>query len=202
VELPIKFDHFSQKQKVVLLVCVAVIFLGIGIGLTAPKKTVPPPSLFSSSGLTNLLPTAEPTPFPALFTLEPTSKTLKVGESLSLALTLNSGAFTIDAVDAILNFDPAVLKAEKITPGKIFSQYPIKQIDNKKGKVQLSAAAEIKNGKVVSFSGEGEYGSVTFRTLKATDSAQIVFDINSIVASAGKNVLDLKESKGGNYIIK
>jgi hypothetical protein len=166
----------------------------------APKKqSLPPLSL--PGGLGRLLPTAVPTPVPAVFDLQPSTKTLKVGETLSLALSLSSGAFTVDAVDAILVFDPAVFKAEKITAGKLFTTYPIKQYDNKTGQVQLSAVGKIKEGKVVGFSGQGEYGTVVFRALKAADFSKISLDSNSIVASAGQNRLDLEKSGEGSYQI-
>lgn len=199
MKLPINFNQFSEKQKVVLLVCVATIFLGIGIGLVTARKTPPPPS----PAVRLPEPIAVPTPIPASFRLEPSAKTLKVGETLSLSLSLTTGNFPADAVDAILTYDPTLFKAEKILPGKIFSQYLIKQIDNKKGRVQLSAAAELKEGKITSFSGQGEYGAITFRALKATplSGAQILLDPNSVVASAGKNILELEESAEGIYTI-
>lgn len=195
MDLPIKFDHFSQGQKIVLLVCVAVIFLGLGIGLSLRQPAPAPPS----SQLGKLLPTAAPTPVPSLLKLDPSAQTLKVGETLSVTLSLSSGDEEIDAVDAIVNFDPAVFRVEKIVPGKIFTLYPIKESDNKSGQVQLSAAAEIKESKITSFRGSGELGTIVFRALKAASSTEVSWDTNSIAAFNGQNILDLEKSEGGNY---
>lgn len=189
--------RFSEKQKIILLVCVALIFLGLGVGLAAYKRPAPSPP----APPVQRAATSTPAPLPAAFILDPTAKTVKVGETLSLSLTLTTGSFSVDAVDAILTYDPTVFQATKVVPGKIFGQYPIKQFDNKEGKVQLSAAAQLEENKVAGFSGAGEYGTVSFKALKATDSAQIAFDTNSIAASAGKDRLDLTKGIGGNYQI-
>jgi len=121
---------------------------------------------------------------------------------LSLSLSLSTGDFTVDAVDLILTYDPEILKVEKVTEGEIFTQYPIRQTDNEKGRVQLSAAAGLTEGKVTGFSGQGQYGVIVFRALKETpEGTAITINSNSIAASAGKNKLDLDNSPGGRYII-
>jgi len=193
----VNFNHFSDKQKAILLICIAVIFLGGGVGIGALKKApIAPPS--TSQPETTIVP---PTPIPAFFTLTSENETLKVGETFSLSLSLDSGDFTIDAVDLILSYDPELFKAQKITPGTVFDLYPIKQIDNQQGQVQLSAASGLKEGKVVGFSGANEFGVISFEALKASTSAQIIIDFNSIAASGGKSVLNLDENTEINYTI-
>jgi len=192
----INFSHFSNKQKAILLVCTAIIFLGGGIGISSLKKApIAPPS--TSQPETTII----PTPVPAFFSLTSENKILKVGETFSLSLSLSSGDFAVDAVDLILTYDPELFKAQKITPGTIFDLYSVKQIDNQQGKVQLSATSGLKKGKVVGFSGAKEFGVISFEALKASTGAQIIIDFNSIAAAGGKSVLNLDENTQINYTI-
>ena len=192
--LPFDFSHFSDKQRVILLVCIAIIFLGGGVGISSLKKApIAPPSTPQPE-------TTIPT-IPASFGLTPANKTLKTGETLSLSLSLASGDFAVDAVDLILTYDPQLLKAKEIVQGTIFDLYPIKQIDNKEGRIQLSAASGLKEGKITGFSGTEEFGNITFETLKASTSAQITIDSNSIAAASGKNVLSLDENAKAQFTI-
>lgn len=200
MNLPIDFKAFSQRQKVILLVCIAVIFLGLGLVLTAGRQAEPVP--LASRVPPASRPTPVPTLVPANFTLIPATATVKKGEKLTLSLRLNSGQYSIDAADAVLSFDPKVFKAEKLTPGKLFGQYPVKRIDNKLGEVQLSGAGEIKEGAVSAFSGEDEYGTLVLTALASSSSTPVSFTSKSVCASKGQSCLNLAKTSGGNYVIK
>lgn len=200
MSLPIDFKSLSQKQKVLLLVCVAVIFLGAGMALTTSQSPKPVPSVSRFPLNPQLTPV--PTLVPANFILVPATATIKKGEKLTLSLRLNSGQYSVDAADAVLSFDPKVFKVEKVTPGKLFGQYPVKRIDNKLGEVQLSGAGEIKEGAVSAFTGEDEYGTVVFTALASSSSTPVSFTGKSVCASKGQSCLDLSKSSGGTYVIK
>jgi hypothetical protein len=139
---------------------------------------------------------------PAYFNLTPATATLKKGEKLTLSVRLASGGYQVDAVDAVIAFDPLVLKVETVTPGKIFGQYPVKKIDNKTGVVQLSAAGELKEGKLASFAGEDEYGKIVFAALKEAVATLVRVDSKSICAAAGQNCLSLPKSSGAKLVVK
>jgi len=194
--------NFSQRQKVLLLIGLVIVFLGVGIALGGSRQPVPQLTGTGSKLSIEPSPVVTPVPIPARLSLIPATATIKKGGKLTLSLRLNGGSHKVDALDVVLVFDPKVFRAEVVTPGKIFSQYPVKKIDNKTGLVQLSAAGEIKGGNLTTFSGEEEYGQVVFTGLSATSSSKISFGPKSIVAAKGKSVLDLQRSSGGTYAVK
>ena len=66
----------------------------------------------------------------ALVFLEPATRSLEVGETATLSITIDAGAQPVDAAQAYLNFDPLYLQVVdtagnpvvSITPGSIFAQ--------------------------------------------------------------------------------
>ena len=192
-----------MKLDVTSEVIMLIFILGLAFITVIQPTFYPPSSSTSPPGIP--APTITPTPppagsqNPAFLTITPSISTLKKGETLTLTLVLDTGDFEIDTVDLVLNFDPGFLRAESATPGTIFPQYPIQKIEN--GKVQISAAGEIKDGQVIGFKGQGEYARIVFQALEATDSTQVSFAPNSIAASAGVNRLNLNQCQPGNYQI-
>ncbi len=197
-------EKVGGQQKAIIFITLLIILLGVGLTLATSKKPFSSPN--SNSPASRFPLGTSPTPTIALttayFSLVPHTSTINKGGKLTLSLKLNSGSYQIDAVDAILSFDPKAFKAEVITPGKIFAQYPIKRVDNKTGLIQLSAAGEVKEGGISGFIGEEEYGQITLTALEVTSSATISFSPKSILASRGQNVLDSEKTLGGSYTIK
>lgn len=150
-------------------------------------------------------PTPTPTPAgggganPAFFTIIPSVSTIKKGETLPLSLSLTTGDFEIDSVDLILKFNPMFFKINSVQKGSVLPQYPVQKIEG--NKITVSAAAEIQDGQVVGFKGEGEYVKIIFQALAVTDSTQITFDSNSVAAGAGINRLNLDKCQPGDYQI-
>lgn len=197
-------EKVGGQQRIAILIVLLAVLLGVGLTLATGKKPAPSPKVSAPTSRfplgTNPTPTI--TLSPAYFSLAPRTSSINKGEKITLSLKLNSGSYQIDAVDAVLSFDPKVFKIEAVTPGKIFAQYPIKRADNQAGLIQLSAAGEVKEGSIAGFIGEEEYGQITLTALEATSSTAISFGAKSILASRGQNILNPEKSLGGNYTIK
>ena len=103
--------------------------------------------------------------------------TSKAGETFTVQMLLSSPK-AIDAVDALVSFDPAMLSVEKASKGELFEIYPLKSTDNKKGLVKISAASREQF-----FQGEdGVYATLTFKSLKAGET-ELAYQYESKQAS-------------------
>lgn len=125
----------------------------------------------------------------AQLSLEPSQIQVKKGESFTLSLQLDPQGEILDAVDAILVFDPKMLKVESLEKGELFPAYPVQVIDNEKGQVQLSAFAIGENEVPAPLTQAGSLGKLRFQAL-SLGTTSIRFSTDSIAASQGRNVLN------------
>lgn len=98
-----------------------------------------------------------------------------------------------DGADLIIKYDPKVLQATTITPGTIYADYPVKNIDAVAGKINISA---VTGPDIVGFSGQGMFGSITFKALRAGQTtiaidytADVTTDSNVLGSKAEKDIL-------------
>lgn len=94
----------------------------------------------------------------------PVNDLLPVGTEFEVAINLSSGGTQTLGTDAVILFDPKVLSATKVTPGKLYPNYPEtgREIDNVHGKVFLSGTANMD----APLTAQGVFGKVAFRAKK------------------------------------
>lgn len=140
----------------------------------------------------------------ALLLLNPSQKTLKVGEEVEVRVELNTNDTEVSGADVIIRYDPSLVEVVdadgnpqngvQVRPGLLFPQYPVNEVNVANGRIGFSAAALPPK----TFTGEGTLAYIKLRTLKpGTVSLQIEFakgatdDSNVVEAgSRGNDVLD------------
>jgi hypothetical protein len=100
----------------------------------------------------------------ASFSLSPASGTYKTGTSFNVNINLNTGGNQTSGADAIILYEPEKLAAQSITPGTIFSSYPVKTINSTAGRISISG---IVTEATSSFVGEGTFATITFKVLSS-----------------------------------
>lgn len=75
----------------------------------------------------------------AVLTITPAEAEVKVGETLTLQINLDSGGQEVDAVDAILTYETDVFEVQSLTPTDLFPSFPVQTFTG--GKITLSAFA-------------------------------------------------------------
>lgn len=121
--------------------------------------------------------------------LFPTTLNLKIDQSATISVYLNTLINTpAQALDLVLSYDQNYLTVTSLTPGTIFSTYPINQVEN--NKILLSAIADppTKAGEEAGFRGRGLLATVSFLAVRSGKTS-INIEPKSIVAYRGVNVL-------------
>lgn len=122
----------------------------------------------------------------ATLSLNPTQKSVTKDQTFDVAIILDTKDEKVDAVDAILTYDPSILEVTGLSPGTIFSAYPVKSYGE--GKIQLSGFALPEGETPKPFSGKGTLGTITFKALNS-GSTKVIFGVSSIIAYQGQNAL-------------
>ncbi len=96
-----------------------------------------------------------------------------LGDQFRVKIDASSGGKGTVGTDAVILYDPRVLKVVKIIPGKLYPNYPepLQDIDNVHGKTSFSGTVSFEPPRVVN----GTFGEVVFQALKI-DKTQISFD--------------------------
>ena len=91
-------------------------------------------------------------------------KPLPVGREFKVIISVATGNRTTLGTDAVLSYDPRILTAVKIIPGKIYPLYPqnLQDIDNTHGKLTLSGTVGFNKPKTAN----GVLAEVSFRSKK------------------------------------
>lgn len=141
-------------------------------------------------------------------------KDISIGDEFVLPVFINTQGEKAFGVDALITFDPSLLKVIDIDPekagvqvtiGNIFPRFFSQEADNNKGIVKISGAAFTGTGETKPFSGTGILGNITFRTKKA-GTARVHFKYknkatdDSNVVSATDTSKDLLEKTGSATI--
>ncbi len=128
--------------------------------------------------------------------LSPSSGNYKVGGTFSITLAVNSPAESINAAEALLKFDPSIIKVTSISKtGSIFEYWPedpIKNYSNTAGTIKFVGGAP------TAYQGSfGRIFTITFQALKE-GTASITFESGRVVMAG--EVFDTKLT-GGTYTI-
>lgn len=138
----------------------------------------------------------------ASFLLSPSRGTVALGEVFEVSILLSTGGAGVDGADAILRYNPRMLKAVALENGGLFEERLQKRIDEVAGEIRLSEMTFDSRPKM------GTFGVVSFETLqKGTTSVFFDFlpgatrDSNVALTSSGGVDL-LKEVGNAQYVIE
>jgi type II secretory pathway component PulC len=116
-------------------------------------------------------------------------KVLKVYETFTATILINSPTKGIEAADFFIKFDPNYLNLISQTPGSFFSVYPIQQIENNYFKLS-GIAKKLDKGFIIP-KGKGTVATLLFKAIKPVNSTTIEIDRDkTIIAAEGENILD------------
>jgi len=91
-----------------------------------------------------LLPSSVLAASSATLALSPASGTFVVNTPFDVGVYLNTNGAKVDGVDIKLNYEPAKIEAQQITPDtSIFPDFPTKTINATTGKITISATAAV-----------------------------------------------------------
>lgn len=160
-------------------IVILIIFFFVGLGITIGFRN------FQRSKTTNNVPEN------AALTLASDKPQVQKGEEFTVTITLDSQDTEVAAADFVVDFDPKKLKVVSIATGSFFTNYPV----NTTGEnfVKLSGVASF-DGEVLTLpKGKDVVGHITFQALENTGKTEVKFNSSkTIVATAGKNILDKK----------
>jgi len=181
-----KFLDFLEKWPISLMPLIILLLMPFTVYRQPPATTS----------------TAAPPEYSAAFFLLPTEETLSVSQPLEVSIFLQTGRARVDGADAVLRYNPRMLKAVRLKRGDLFEEYIYENIDETKGEIRLSALTLNPQPK------SGTFGTVLFETLKK-GTTTVFFEFtpgsskDSNVALSGSGGVDiLKEVKNGSYVIE
>jgi hypothetical protein len=129
--------------------------------------------------------------------LFPSSGTYAVGANFTVAVKVASAAVSINAAEAILSFDPAILDVVSISKaGSIFTLWPIEPtFSNANGTITFGGGTQ------ASFVGTaGRIIVITFRA-QGAGAASVNFASGAVLAADGRGTNVLANMNGGAYTL-
>jgi len=153
--------------KLLIGLLAVILVLVVLFRLTGGKTKISP--LGSKPEITSVPHTSViPTQAPGLMFLAASKSSLKVGEKVKVTVNLYAEKKSVSGSDAIVKFDPAVLKADStVETGDYFRQYPLKAVDNSKGIARVTAFLPAKEEPMTEMK---VLLGITFTALKAGDT--------------------------------
>lgn len=149
------------------------------------KKSLP--ILFLLSTFYYLLSTPAWAASSATLALSPASGTFVVNTPFDVGIYLNTNGAKVDGVDIKLNFEPAKLEAQQISPDtSVFPDFPTKTINATTGKITISATAAV--GSPYSNTTATKMVTIRFKPLTA-GSTSVSFDFTA-GATTDSNVVE------------
>lgn len=168
------FQTWRVIYPILGVVILVELILGIKTLLTPLPKS---PAKVSQSQL----------PPGAIILLISDKKDFKKGDQIPVKINLFTGGKTTSGTDLVLRFNPKIVEVtnNSFTSGKIYSDYPVINIDSKLGILRVSGVASI--GKM-GFNGAGDFGVINFKA-KAAGKTGITVDFKKGLTN-DSNVID------------
>lgn len=147
--------------------------------------------------------TAAAPEYSASLRLSPTSGVLVPGELVEISILLSTNGAKVDGTDAVLRYNPRMLKVSKLEEGTLFEEYIQEAVDETEGRIKLSGLTFDPQPK------NGTLGTILFETLKE-GTTTVFFEFtpgltkgDSNVALSGAGGVDiLKEVENGKYVVE
>ena len=167
---------FSRRPSILYLFIALVLMGGMAVGLVALNSSQDVRSRASSSG--------------TILTLSPAAKTLNVGETFTVGVTMNTNAYAVSAVKLHLSYDPTAIQIVSFNPA---SRFPVTLVPetHANGSIAVTLAAK----PPIPFKGAGIVGTWTVKILAAKQSS-IQFTSQTSVAALGKSTNVLASQTG------
>ena len=167
--------HLNAKS-VTILIFLFVIGLGVTLSYQKIQRTISVNAL----------------PENAVLSLSADPPQLQKGQEFTVSLLIDSEDSEVAAADFVVDFDPKRLKVISVSTGNFFINYPV----NATGKnfVKISGVASFDGETLTLPKGKGTIGNITFQALESAGKTDVSFNKSkTIVATAGKNILDKKK---------
>jgi hypothetical protein len=104
--------------------------------------------------------------------IQPASTTVEVGQEFAVDIVVQAGQQPVDAVDAFVDFDPALVQVLEIMPGTALPTFLQSSFDNTTGQINYSAGRPLVNGPA---SGTFTLATIRLRALAPTPGTQLTF---------------------------
>jgi len=188
-----RFESLPSKNKltVVVVLFAVFIFAVVASSLYLGRASQP----FKLPLSSQLAPSIAPKK--ASLSLVPRQGTITKGETFIVGINFNTGDYRVDTADCVLQYDPNVLKVNKVFPGIFFAQYPRKGFE--KDKVYLTGTSGAAGEQVGGVKGKGSFGSIEFKVVGTGETTLKFVKEETIIVSKGENVLG--EISDGTYTI-
>ncbi len=196
MSLPFSFLAKKERQPLLIFLLVVLVLVEVIWAAVYLRRFLFPTSKFS-------FPSAKVSG-PSLI-LFPSEGSFKVGDDFSVNVELKGeGCGCVTGADVILSFDPEILEAFEVQPGNLYTEYPLKEIDNELGKIRFSALNPLDELELSRR--EGAVGVIIFRA-KEKGKAKVEFDFTpgsttdtNVAAGGGGDIL--AKVVDGEYIIE
>lgn len=176
-----KLKPFLKGPKIIFVILGVIILAEILLAVRYLRQVTPPPPPVVapiSSGKIALL---------------ADKKGYKVGDDVVVLARISTGGYSIIGTDLVLHYPPKALKATNasIKAGKIFSEFPMKEVDETSGTIRISgiSSERVKRG----FNGVGVFATITFKAI-TPGKASVTVDFQP-GNTADSNIIDTKDSK-------
>lgn len=149
--------------------------------LTSPAASTPP----TGANQTGIQPSA------GKISLTAPKSDYAVGETISVAVIIDTGGRTINGVDLIVRFDPKILEISSggLIKGKILDEYPGMSQDAKAGLISISGISN-SNG----FSGSGQFATINLQA-KVSGKTSLTVDFQGRDFTIDSNLVETATSR-------
>lgn len=195
-------DTDQSKNRKIILVVLGVAILIIVVELIWAAVNIGRGGLIKSA-YNNLAGSASPSPVPeqkmGSVILSAPKSVLKVGEKVTVSVSIDSNNIPTDGTDLVILYDPKILSVETVgaqqkplVVNNIYSEYPSNAVEPKEGIISVSGITSNKSGAFV----KGIFGSMIFKAISPGKAAvSIKFEPDSTTDSS------IIETKTGRDIL-
>lgn len=134
--------NITEVRKILLVFGILLLLVFVVLYVRQVKQRILSSKLKrpSSQNTLSVTPTVTSFPLSGSYSLEPSVKTLKSGEKVSVQVVFVASGKRLDGADIILVFDPLYFEADpNLELTNFFTSFPRKTVDNKIGKIKVTA---------------------------------------------------------------
>lgn len=195
-------DTNQSKNRKIILIVLGVAILIIVVELVWAAINIGKGGIIKSA-YNNLADNASPSPAPeqkmGSVVLSAPKNVLKVGEKVTVSVSIDSNNVPTDGTDLVITYDPKILSIETVgaqqkplVVNNMYSEYPSNAVEPKEGIISVSGITSNKSGVFV----KGIFGSMIFKAVSPGKSTiSIKFEPDSTTDSS------IIETKTGRDIL-
>jgi len=153
-----------------------------------------------TAGVTDVFESArQPNPVAGVqLAVSPANRSIFVGHTITLTVQVNSGSQPVDAASAYLNFDPSLLRVERVIPGAFLPKILANTYNNTTGQINFAAGA-LTNFPAGSFT----LAQIAVTALKTSPAATLAFNSAAMRTSEATYGGQIVQSglSAGNFVL-